>query len=124
MATVLLYNIEPKKEIKIKNLCRKLYFGFRTVEKEEFGYRLSYLLELSDDDTIGEGEDFSEEMLYLSGIDSGMLNIFLSQLRLKDVPVVLKAVMTETNLGFNSYELYHELKAEREAIEKGKTAHT
>ena len=123
MSEVLLYNIEKQKELKIKMLCHKFNIGFRTVEKEEFGYRIAYLLGLSADDVRKEGEDFSEEMLLLSDIGGGMLNLFLTQLIRQKTPVGLKAVRTDTNMQFTSFELYKELSAEREAIQRGVTAH-
>lgn len=124
MAKVLLFNIASDKGIKIKNLCRKLYFESQDVEKEQFGHKLGYLLGLSEDDSLTPGEDFGGEMLYLVDIDGGMLNIFLHQLRLKKVPVALKAVKTDANLAFTAYELYRELSAEREALARGTQAHT
>ncbi len=123
MSKVLLFNIADDKGVKIKNLCRKLYIESQDVEKEQFGYQLGYLLGESDDSTVTDGEDFDEEMLYLVDIDSGMLNIFLSQLRRKKVPVALKAVKTETNMQFSAYELYREISAEREALARGTQAH-
>lgn len=123
MSEVLLYNIEKQKELKIKMLCHKLNIGFRTVKKEEFGYRIAYLLGLSADDVREEGEDFSEEMMLLSDIGGGMLNLFLTQLIRQKTPVALKAVRTDTNMQFTSYGLYRELSAEREAIQRGVTAH-
>ena len=123
MAKVLLFNIESGKGIKIKNICRKLYIDYQDVEKERFGCTMGALLGLNEDRTVSEGADFDEELLYLADIDGGMLNILLSQLRLKKVPVALKAVKTDTNLGFTAYALYRELSAEREAIKKGMQAH-
>ena len=123
MSEVLLYNIEKQKELKIKMLCQKFNICFRTVEKEEFGYRIAYLLGLSADDVRKEGEDFSEEMLLLSDIGGGMLNLFLTQLIRQKTPVALKAVRTDTNMQFTSFELYKELSAEREAIQRGVSAH-
>lgn len=123
MPKVLLFNIDDSKGIRIKNLCRKLYFESQDIEKDRFGCKLSFLLGLSDDDSTADGADFDEEMLYLSGIDGGMLNIFLSQLRRVKAPVGLKAVQTDTNMGFTAFELYRELSAEREAIARGQQAH-
>lgn len=123
MAKVLLFNIDDSKGIKIKNLCRKLYFQSEDVKKEQFGHTLGYLLGLSEDDSIKPGEDFDGEMLYLADVDGGMLNIFLTQLRLKKAPVALKAVKTDTNMQFTAYELYRELSAERDAIARGTQAH-
>ena len=123
MPKVLLFNIDDPKGIKIKNLCRKLYFESEDVEKARFGHKLGYLLGLNEDNSLADGADFDEEMLYLVDIDGGMLSIFLTQLRLKKVPVALKAVKTDTNMGFTAYELYREIAAEREAIAKGAQAH-
>ncbi len=123
MAKVLLFNIEDAKGIKIKNLCRKLYFEAQDVEKTQFGYKLGYLLGASDDDSVSRDEDFDDEMLYLADIDSGMLNIFLAQLRRLKAPVALKAVKTETNMAFTAYELHREISAEREALARGLQAH-
>ena len=107
MGTVLLFNIEAKKAIAIKNLCRKLGF----------------LLGFTDEDVSKTEADFDEEMLYFSEFSSGMLDIFLAQLRRQKCPVALKAVQTETNLQFTACELYRELSAEREAIVRGQQAH-
>ena len=52
-----------------------------------------------------------------------MLNLFLDQLRRNKLIIPLKAIETETNIGFTSYELYRELSAEREAIMKGTQYH-
>lgn len=123
MAKVLLFNIEGSKGIRIKNLCRKLYFESQDVEKSQFGCKLAALIGLSDDKRISSGEDFDEEMMYLADIDGGMLDIFLSQLRRIKAPVTLKAVKTSVNMEFTAYELYRELSAERAAIARGTQAH-
>ena len=123
MAKVLLFNIEDGKGIRIKNLCRKLYFESEDVPKERFGCKLGDLLEHSADVSSSDGEDFDEEMLYLADIDGGMLNIFLAQLRRVKAPVALKAVGTETNRQFTVCELYREISAERDAIASGQIAH-
>ncbi len=123
MGTVLLFNIETKKAIAIKNLCRKLYLGYRKIAPEDFGRTLGFLLELTDDATSKPDAGFDEEMLYFSEFSSGMLDIFLAQLRRQKCPVALKAVQTETNLQFTACELYRELSAEREAIARGQQAH-
>lgn len=123
MAKVLLINIDDKKGIRIKNICRKLYFGYDDIEKADFGHTLGYLLGESDDDSVTAGEDFDDEMLYLVDIDGGMLNIFLAQLRKEKATVPLKAVRTDTNTGFSVYALHRELSAERDAIARGTQAH-
>ena len=61
--------------------------------------------------------------MLLSDIGCGMLNLVLTQLIRQKTPVALKAVRTDTNAQFTSYGLYRELCAEREAIQRGVTAH-
>ena len=123
MGTVLLFNIEAKKAIAIKNLCRNLYLDYREIAPEDFGRTLGFLLGLTDDSSTKHESGFDEEMLYFSEFSSGMLDIFLAQLRRQKCPVALKAVQTETNLQFTACELYRELSAEREAIARGQQAH-
>ena len=55
-------------------------------------------------------------MLYLSNFFGSMLNIFLNQLKRQKTPVALKAIKTEANIGFTSYELYKELCEEHKAL--------
>ena len=124
MGEVLIYNLAPDRDAKLKMLCRKMYIGSRSVEKSEYGYSLGRLLGLTEDEAVRDGEDFSEEMLYISGLPDGMLNIFLDQLKRNKLIIPLKAIRTETNLSFTSYELYHELSAEREAFARGVQFHS
>lgn len=123
MSEILIYNLDGQADAKLKMLCRKLLLNARSITKEEYGYTLGRLLGLSEDDEIRPGEDFSEPMLYICGMNGGMLNIFLNQLRRNKLVIPLKAVQTESNLAMTSYELYRELSAEREAITKGCQAH-
>lgn len=123
MGEVLIYNLPPEKDAKVKMLCRKFGFDSRSIERSEFGCTIGYLLGLSHDDSVRDGEDFDEEMLYLAGINGGMLKLFLDQLRRKKLSVPLKAIQTNMNIGFTSRELYRELCAEREAIARGTTQH-
>ena len=123
MSEILIYNLSPEKDAKLKMLCRKMNIAARSVEKHEYGYSLGYLLGLTEDDTARDSENFDGEMLYIAGLRGGMLNLFLDQMRRKKLTIPLKAIQTDTNMGFTSYELYKELCAEREAIQKGMTAH-
>lgn len=103
-----MYNIDDSKRLKIKLLCNKLNIRAREVEKSEFGLKISTLLGLDDDKTVNPDSDFDGEMLYLSDFYGSMLNIFLNQLKRQKTPVALKAIKTEANIGFTSYELYKE----------------
>ena len=116
MSKVLIYNLDPEKDAKVKMLCRKMNIEAQTVEKSDYSMTMGALLGLTEDTARREGKDFDDEMMYLVDLRGGMLNLFLDQLRRKKLVIPLKAVMTETNLGFTSAELHRELCAEREAI--------
>ena len=116
MTEVLLFNIENGKAIKIKNLCRQMYISARVIDESEYGIKLSTLLGRGDDRTEKPHGAIDGEMLYLADFNGGLLNIFLNQLRRHKAAVALKAVMTETNIDFTPYELYHELKTEHETL--------
>ena len=123
MTNILIYNLSPKKDSELKMLCRKLNLSAETVDKSDYGLTLEALFGFTEEKTRRDGEDFDDEMLYIAGVQGGMLDIFLDQLRRKKLTVPLKAVMTQTNLSFTSYELHKELCAEREAIATGMQAH-
>ena len=115
MKTVLMYNIGAQKGAKIKVICHKMKLKCRAVSENELNLKLSELLE-SDVSPSAEALSLGGEMLYLSGLSDIELRIFLAQLRAAKTPVALKAIATETNLGFTSRELYAEILAEHEAM--------
>lgn len=123
MPKLLMYNIEKRKSIELKNLCRKLNISYSDVDKSDYGLTLESLLGLSENNSKGEGEDFNEEMLLLADFGEGIFNLFLSLLRKKKCTVSLKAVLTDTNRKFTSYELFNEISAEHQAMQKGETYH-
>ena len=116
MTEVLMYNIQDGKRLKIKLLCNKLNIRAREIDKSEFGLKLSTLLGLDDDTSVAPDSDFDDEMLYLSDFYGSMLNIFLNQLKRQKTPVALKAIKTDANIGFTSFELYKELCEEHRAL--------
>lgn len=120
---LLLYNLEKRKSIEIKNLCRKMNIEYSDVEKSDYGYKLGYLLGISDDISKSESGDFNEEMLLLVDFNNAILDLFLSLLRKKKCTVALKAVLTDTNRNFTSYELFSEISREHEAMKKGEKYH-
>ena len=123
MKTILLYNISGKKAIDIKMICHKLRIPFAEVSKENYGYKLSQILGLTPETTPDKGESFSAEMLYIYNLSNTELDRFLTQLKRKKATVALKAAATETNLNYNSYELYKEISAEHIAMQNGENLH-
>lgn len=123
MSLVLLYNLSGKKAIDIKMICHKLNLTNKTVEKDEFGYKLGYLCNKDNDNTVYTYNDFEDEMLLLADLPNSTFDKFLKMLRQKKATVELKAILTQTNKEFTSSQLFEEISKERLAIQNGNLAH-
>ena len=123
MSLVLLYNISGKKSIDIKMICHKLNLTNKTIEKDEYGYKLGYLCNKDNDDTVYPYNDFNDEMLLMADLPNSTFDKFLKMLRQKKATVDLKAVLTQTNKEFTSSQLYEEISKEHHAIKSGNFAH-
>lgn len=119
--TVLLYNLDTPKGMKIKLLCLPLKLRVRAVRREEYTETLAALT--GREGPVGtpyEGEGFPEEMLVMAGLTTAQMNGFLQGFRKKKIPpVYLKAVLTETNLRWDSLRLHDELRREDRAMRLG-----
>lgn len=122
---ILSYNLPAKHLAKLRMAAMKLGVRVRPVEKREYLQSLgSFTGLLGTFESVYDGENFPELMLVLCGFSQPMVNTFLSLLKASRLPPVpLKAVLTETNQGWNSLELHDELKQEHEAMTAGKSAH-
>ena len=125
MNNLLMYNISPEKSRKIKAIALQLGFRIRVVKPEEFGQSVGCLAGLPEMEVQGEKQVFTDEMLVLCGVEGPAFHSFLAQIRSKNAPVTLKAVLTEHNAAWTSFKLYENLKQEHEAIRSsGKSAHS
>lgn len=122
---ILSYNLPAKHLAKLRMAAMKLGVRVRPVEKREYLQSLgSFTGALGTFESVYDGENFPEPMLVLCGFSQPMVNTFLTLLKATHLPPVpLKAVLTETNQGWNSLELHDELKQEHEAMTAGKSAH-
>lgn len=121
---VLIYNLKGTKGAKIKMICHKMNISFKSVGKSEYSMKIIDLLNLSSVSTEEKNvEDFNDEMLLLANFSNTIFNNFLRALNSSKTPVLLKAILTEHNSSFNSYELYKEISAEHKALSQGKKAH-
>lgn len=121
--TVLLYNFEPERARQVKALCLPLRLRVRMVAPEEYTLTLGNLLDGKEPGEPGEpGETFSDEMLVMAGLPAPLMNRFLAAFRRKKLrPVALKAVITSTNIQWDSLTLYRELSAEDAAMRRGES---
>lgn len=123
--TVLLYNLDTDKGRQIKLLCLTMKLRARSVSPAEYSLTLSDLLSGKAAEGQAAEKTFSEEMLVMANLTSAQTDRFLQGLRRKRIPpVALKAVLTATNAGWDSFQLRDELQREHEAMAAGKTAHS
>ena len=122
---ILAYNFPAKHLSKLRMAAMKLGVNVRPVEKREYLQSLgSFTGALGTFESVYDGENFPELMLVLCGFSQPMVNAFLTLLNATRLPAIpLKAVLTETNQGWNSLELHDELLKEHEALKKGKPLH-
>ncbi len=122
---ILSYNLPAKHLAKLRMAAMKLGVRVRPVEKREYLQSLgSFTGALGTFESVYDGENFPEPMLVLCGFSQPMVNTFLTLLKASRLPPVpLKAVLTETNQGWNSLELHDELKQEHEALKNGQPLH-
>ena len=128
MAQILLFNIGADKLRRIRPLALRLGLGCRCVAPEDQARTLGALCGRVEDipaDETDASPAFAGEMLVMDGLNSAQFHGLLDGLRRERAAVSLKAVVTETNLGWSAARLYRELSAEHEAMEKfkGKSIH-
>ena len=118
MAEVFLYNLSPDKLRKVRVALLRLGIRGRTVAYAEYGHPIGYLAGAEGFEPSGEytGEDFTAEMMVMSGLSSRQFSALLDTLRASRAVVQLKAVVTESNAVWNSFELYKALREEHDTM--------
>ena len=118
MAEVFLYNIGGEKLRKIRTALIRLGLSGRTVSYSEYGHPIGFLAGIEGFEPSGEysGEDFTGEMLLMSGLSSRQFSALLDALRASRCTVTLKAVVTESNALWSSSELYRALRTEHDTM--------
>ena len=125
---ILLYNIPQAKMSKLRVLCMRLGLKMHPVAGEDYAKTLTQLLDIEGaapaEAPADAREPFTDEMLVMCGFDQRTVDELLTGMRRERIPVIpLKAVLTETNQNWTSYQLHDEISAEREALRAGKKAH-
>ncbi len=123
MATILCFNFDAKALNKLRPLALRCGAALRAVPKDKYGETLQEILEGSGAASEPAG-DFSERILVMCQMREAGMDAFLESLRRARLSAgVLKAVLTETNRGWDALRLRGELLAEREALQTGTRAH-
>lgn len=120
MNNLLMYQIPPEKSRIIKSIALQHGFRIRVVQPEEAGASVGALAELLGAAQAGKGSavPFEDEMLVLCNVPRDAFHSFLAQLRARNVPVTLKAVVTEHNASWSFARLHENLVEEHAAMQK------
>ena len=123
-AVLLCYNLAPEKAQKIRLAAMRLKIRVRPVAKEEYGQTLAALCGMVETtDAAYGGAGFEDEMLVMANFPAAMMNTFLGLFRRMGIaPVALKAILTPTNVQWDSEKLHAEIASEHEAMMKGNGA--
>lgn len=122
---VLLYNLKGEKAQKLKMIFAQNRVRMRTVDPLEYGKSIGQLTgilkedEKTENKEVSESDIFREEMLVMKGIFGKRLDLLLAAMRKAGTTVSLKAVVTESNLYWNSVQLYQEIRKEQELMTEG-----
>ena len=120
---LLCYNLQGDRSQKIKGLAMRLKVRVRAVAPEEYAQPLAALCGMEPAaQTPAPAEPFTDEMLVLAHFTPELLNRFLYSFRSAGLPpVALKAMLTETNMRWDSATLHQQLAEEHEAMKNGQT---
>ena len=115
---LLCYNLCEEKAQQIRLISMRLMIRVQKVQPLEYGEHLSALCGLEAPSFVSAPQTpFLDEMLVLAFFTDELINRFLLALRqAKLPPVILKAILTDTNMLWNSVTLHEHLIAEHEAL--------
>lgn len=112
MGKILLFAVNVMKANQIMGICKRLNHTVLVIPRADYGKPLGVLAGMAGkkNSTIYSGEEFADEMVVFSGIDSEALDIFLDEYKKAGIaPIQRKAVITPFNVGWTAEKLYKEL---------------
>ena len=118
---LLLYNLDSRTASKIKVLCQKRHLRWREVAPSEYGLAIGALAGIptakAPDDAPRHA--FQDPMLVMCGFLNTQLNAFLQGMRDDGIPrIALKAILTPSNVCWNSTQLHDELAQEHAEVQR------
>jgi len=125
---LLCYNLTEERARQIRLLAMRLKIRMQIVPREDFALKLAVVCgyepksdaEPSPDCETADSALFTDEMLVLGNFPNELLSQFLFGFRqAKMAPVALKAILTETNMQWDSVTLHEQISAEHIALAKG-----
>lgn len=117
---LLLFNMNEDKAALIKSLCAGMGIRIVKIYKHQYGEKIGALAGIPTfamKNLPYRGDDFSQEMMVICGLNSRDLDEFLQAYRdAKIQPVRLKAALTPHNMQWSAAMLYNELAQEDASI--------
>ncbi|MCQ4021572.1 MULTISPECIES: DUF3783 domain-containing protein [unclassified Ruminococcus] len=124
--TVLLYNFSDERLAKIQRALLPLKIRIKAVSINEYSQPLGYLAGIKDIEPTDEkfsGDGFTDELMLICGLNNTKLEALLRSLYKYGVGRIdLKAMLTPTNISWNSTQLYKAVKADHEEMNRNKAA--
>ena len=118
---VLTYNLDALTAGKLRVLCQKQHIRWRDVRPEEYALPVGALAGIPTAKASPDAPQggFNDPMLVMCNLLSTQMNAFLQGFRDEGIPrIALKAVLTPTNVTWNSVQLHDELAREHEAVQR------
>lgn len=119
---MLLYNFDSDRLPKVKRALLPLKFFLKTVSKEDFSQPIGVLAGIKGIEPVEEkydGDGFNDEMIVMGGFTSAKIDALVRALNKNGIgKIALKAVITPTNMNWNSVELYKAVKADHDEMNK------
>lgn len=120
--TVLLYNFDNKRLRLARKALLPIGCTIKTIPKKDFAQPLGYLAGVENilpNKEKFSGEGFNEEMLVMHGFGGEMIDVLTAALKKSGIgKIELKAVITPSNINWDSMTLYKAIKAESEMMNK------
>lgn len=117
--TVLLYNFDSVRLPLAKRALLPLKISVKAVDKQDYSQQIGYVaglkgFEKTEDSHAGT---FHDEMLVMCGFSGQKINALINALNKGGIGrVPLKAMLTPSNVSWNSVQLYEAVKADHEEM--------
>lgn len=116
---LLTYNLDPDTQARLEALCNRQGIRVRRVKPWEYGQSIGALAGIPAGAGAAPTAGFSEAMLVMCHMLGPQLDAFLTGMRKDGIPrIALKAILTPSNIAWNSVQLHAELAREHEAVNK------
>ena len=118
--TVLTFQLPAKHLAKLRMAAMHMGLAVRPVAVHEYLQPIgSFTGRCGSFESLYDGKGLPEPMLVFSGLPQGLLSPLLDAMRAAKIPPVsLKAVLTPSNEGWNTLELFQALCDERDALRR------